>query len=166
MSDGLHIYDNPVGVLTNNPPFNIQMFNLNNYMGLSAKQPESNFSDKLEFNRYSRGMGAIGLPGDLSSQSRFVKVAFTKMNSVSGDDEKSSVSQFFHILGSVDQQRGCCQLDDDKYEITIYTCSAIQLKAYIITHHMTTIRYALLICIRRTLTVMSWFDIHLLLMAR
>ena len=122
MSDGLHIYDNPVGVLTNNPPFNIQMFNLNNYMGLSARQPESNFSDKLEFNRYSRGMGAIGLPGDLSSQSRFVKVAFTKMNSVSGDDEKSSVSQFFHILGSVDQQRGCCQLDDNKYEITIYTC--------------------------------------------
>ena len=122
MSDGLHIYDNPVGVLTNNPPFNIQMFNLNNYMGLSAKQPESNFSDRLEFNRYSRGMGALGLPGDLSSLSRFVKVAFTKMNSVSGDDEKSSVSQFFHILGSVDQQRGCCQLDDNKYEITIYTC--------------------------------------------
>ena len=117
MSDGLHIYDNPVGVLTNNPPFNIQMFNLNNYMGLSAKQPESNFSDRLEFNRYSRGMGALGLPGDLSSLSRFVKVAFTKMNSVSGDDEKSSVSQFFHILGSVDQQRGCCQLDDDKYNI-------------------------------------------------
>ena len=107
---------------TNNPPFNIQMFNLNNYMGLSARQPESNFSDKLEFNRYSRGMGALGLPGDLSSLSRFVKVAFTKMNSVSGDDEKSSVSQFFHILGSVDQQRGCCQLDDNKYEITIYTC--------------------------------------------
>ncbi len=122
MSDGLHIYDNPVGVLTNNPPFNIQMFNLNNYMGLSARQPESNFSDRLEFNRYSRGMGALGLPGDLSSQSRFVKVAFTKMNSVSGDDEKSSVSQFFHILGSVDQQRGCCQLDGGKYEITIYTC--------------------------------------------
>ena len=72
-------------------------------------------------------MGAIGLPGDLSSQSRFVKVAFTKMNSVSGDDEKSSVSQFFHILGSVDQQRGCCQLDDDKYEITIYTLSLIHI---------------------------------------
>ena len=125
MSDGLHIYDNPVGVLTNNPPFNIQMFNLNNYMGLSAKQPESNFSDRLEFNRYSRGMGALGLPGDLSSQSRFVKVAFTKMNSVSGDDEKASVSQFFHILGSVDQQRGCCQLDDNKYEITIYAFSCI-----------------------------------------
>ena len=136
MSDGLHIYDNPVGVLTNNPPFNIQMFNLNNYMGLSAKQPESNFSDRLEFNRYSRGMGALGLPGDLSSQSRFVKVAFTKMNSVSGDDEKSSVSQFFHILGSVEQQRGCCEVSDGKYEITIYTscCNAAKGIYYYTTY--------------------------------
>ena len=66
-------------------------------------------------------MGAIGLPGDLSSQSRFVRVAFTKSNSVSGDSENSSVSQFFHILGSVDQQRGCCILDGNKYEITLYT---------------------------------------------
>ena len=40
---------------------------------------------------------------------------------ISKEDEKSSVSQFFHILGSVDQQRGCCDLGDDKFEITIYT---------------------------------------------
>ena len=66
-------------------------------------------------------MGAIGLPGDLSSQSRFIRVAYTKLNSFSKEDEKSSVSQFFHILGSVDQQRGCCDLGDDKFEITIYT---------------------------------------------
>jgi choloylglycine hydrolase len=71
-------------------------------------------------------MGAMGLPGDLSSQSRFIRVAFTKMNSFSKEDELSSVSQFFHILGSVDQQRGCCELDDGKFEITIYTscCNA------------------------------------------
>ena len=66
-------------------------------------------------------MGAIGLPGDLSSMSRFVKACFTKMNSISGNSEKESVSQFFHILSSVDQQRGCCDLGDGKYEITIYT---------------------------------------------
>ena len=66
-------------------------------------------------------MGAIGLPGDLSSQSRFVRVAFVKMNSISSDDEMESVSQFFHILNSVDQQRGCCKLGENKYEITIYT---------------------------------------------
>lgn len=123
---GLNIYDNPVGVLTNNPPFNEQMFQLNNYMHLSTKAPENKFSDKLPLYQYSRGMGALGLPGDVSSQSRFVRVAFTKMNSVSGDSEAESVSQFFHILGSVDQQRGCCEVEDGKYEITIYTscCNA------------------------------------------
>lgn len=65
--------------------------------------------------------GHMGIPGDLSSQSRFVKVAFTKLNSISGEEEDESVSQFFHILGSVDQQRGCCEVTEGKYEITIYT---------------------------------------------
>lgn len=124
--EGIRVYDNPVGVLTNNPPFDIQMFQLNQYMNLSPQTPVNHFSDKLELHAYSRGMGALGLPGDLSSTSRFVRVAFTKMNSISGDSEMESVSQFFHILGSVDQQRGCCELEDGKYEITIYTscCNA------------------------------------------
>lgn len=120
-ADGLKIYDNPVGVLTNNPPFDKQMFLLNNYMSLSPKQPQNLFSDKLPLAAYSRGMGALGLPGDLSSASRFARVAFTKMNSVSGSSESESVGQFFHIMGSVDQQRGCCEVAEGKYEITIYT---------------------------------------------
>ena len=121
VKEGIKIYDNPVGVLTNNPPFDKQMFALNNYRNLSTKTLENTFAKGLDLSQYSRGMGAIGLPGDLSSQSRFVRVAFTKMNSISGDSEKESVSQFFHILNSVDQQRGCCEVDDDKYEITLYT---------------------------------------------
>ena len=126
VKEGIKIYDNPVGVLTNNPPFDKQLFALNNYRHLSTKSTENTFALGLELEQYSRGMGAIGLPGDLSSQSRFIRVAFTKMNSISGDGEKESVSQFFHILNSVDQQRGCCELDDGKYEITIYTscCNA------------------------------------------
>lgn len=122
VKEGIKIYDNPVGVLTNNPPFEQQMFQLNNYMHLSPKSPENLFSKELPLHTYSRGMGALGLPGDLSSQSRFVRVAFVKMNSVSGDSEGESVSQFFHILGAVDQQRGCCDVGEGKYEITIYTC--------------------------------------------
>lgn len=123
---GMFVYDNPVGVLTNNPPFDVQMFNLNNYMGLSPLPSENRFGGNLPLKAYSRGMGAMGLPGDLSSMSRFVRVAFTKVNSVSGNSEEESVSQFFHILGSVDQQRGCCVLEENKYEITIYTscCNA------------------------------------------
>ena len=137
MKDGLKVYDNPVGVLTNNPPFDKQMFELNKYMNLSPKSPQNNFSNKLNMEYYSRGMGAIGLPGDLSSQSRFVRVGFVKMNSVSGDDEKSSVSQFFHILNSVDQQRGCCDVGDGKYEITIYTscCNASKGIYYYTTYN-------------------------------
>lgn len=126
MKDGMHIYDNPVGILTNNPPFEEQMFQLNNYMNLSVKAPQNHFSDKLPLKTYSRGMGALGLPGDLSSQSRFARASFVKMNSVCSDSESESVSQFFHILGSVDQQRGCCELEDGQYEVTIYTscCNA------------------------------------------
>lgn len=124
--DGIKVYDNPAGVLTNNPPFNEQMFRLNDYMQLSPKQPQNSFSSKLDLKTYSRGMGAIGLPGDLSSQSRFVRAAFVRANSVSGSSETESVSQFFHILGSVDQQRGCCDVGEGRYEITIYTscCNA------------------------------------------
>ncbi len=124
MEDGLFVYDNPTGVLTNNPPFPIQMFNLNNYMHLCNREPKNLFSDKLSLKAYSRGMGALGLPGDLSSQSRFVRAAFARLNSVSGDSEAESVSQFFHILGSVEQVRGLCQVENGKYEITIYTSCA------------------------------------------
>ena len=91
-------------------------------MTISREEPENRFAKGLELKAYSRGMGGIGLPGDLSSTSRFVKAAFTKLNSLSGDSESQSVSQFFHILGSVAQQRGCVHMGEGKYEITIYTC--------------------------------------------
>ena len=126
VKEGIRVYPNPVGILTNNPPFDEQMFQLNNFMHLSPKTPDNHFSDKLPLHAYSRGMGALGLPGDLSSQSRFVRAAFVKMNSVSGTSETESISQFFHILGSVAQPRGCCHVGEGQYETTIYTscCNA------------------------------------------
>lgn len=121
VKDGLKIYENPVGVLTNNPTFDMQLFHLNNYMNLSPQKPENCFSDKVKLERYSNGMGALGMPGDWSSQSRFVKTAFTKLNSVCGTSEEESVSQFFHILGSVEHQRGCVDMGNNLYEITLYS---------------------------------------------
>lgn len=125
-ADGLHIYDNPAGVLTNNPPFPQQLFRLNDYQSLSPRQPENTFAPALDLRSYSRGMGALGLPGDLSSSSRFVRAAFTRAHAVSGSSETESVSQFFHILGAVEQVRGCCEVAPGKHEITLYTscCSA------------------------------------------
>ena len=120
MSDGLAIYDNPVRVMTKNPTFDMQMINLNNYMHLSADAPVNRFAANLELDPVSRGAGAIGLPGDLSSASRFVRAAFTLHNSVCGDSEEESVGQFFHILGSVSQTRGCVRLDSG-YVTTVYS---------------------------------------------
>lgn len=119
LTDGIKVYENPVGVLTNNPPFDDQMFQLRNYMHLSPDPPHNHFSPDIELEPYSWGMGAIGLPGDLSSQSRFVRAAFTKLNSLCSEEE--SVSQFFHILDSVNQTKGCCRLQDGNCEMTQYT---------------------------------------------
>ena len=124
VKSGIKIYENPVGVLTNNPPFDYHLFNLNNYMHLTKSDPQNTFSGEsqdLSLKTYSRGMGALGLPGDASSMSRFVKATFVKMNSLSGDSEAESVSQFFHILKSVAMQRGCVLLENGLYEITIYS---------------------------------------------
>ena len=120
VKDGLKVYDNPVGVMTNNPTFDFHMLNLANYMGLTREEPVSRFAEGFEIKPYSRGMGAVGLPGDLSSASRFIKAAFTRLNSMSGETEGESVSQFFHILASVAQQKGCCRVEHG-FEYTIYS---------------------------------------------
>ena len=119
-ADGLHVYDDPVGVLTNNPPFPQQLAALRNYTRLSPSQPPADFGG-VPVTLDSRGMGALGLPGDLSSPSRFVRAAFTRLHSVSGEGEADSVGQFFHILGAVEQQNGCCEVRPGEYERTIYT---------------------------------------------
>lgn len=128
--EGLSVHPNSVGVLTNNPSFPYQMFQLSNYLSLSAAPATNSFSNRLSLTTYSRGMGALGLPGDYSSSSRFVKACFVKENSVCGNSESESLSQFFHILGSVAHPRGSVRLDENNYEITVYssccnTCKGI-----------------------------------------
>ena len=93
LKDGLHIHENPVGVLTNNPPFEMQLAHLD-----ASKE----------------------LPGDLSSKARFVRAAFAKQNSICATSESESVNQFFHLLGSVAFWRGCC-IRNGKPMITVYS---------------------------------------------
>ena len=122
MEDGLHIHKNPVGVLTNNPPFDYHLYNLCNYLNVSIDPAVSRFSEAFPMEPYSNGMGGMGLPGDFSSASRFVKAAFVKLNSLSDRGETESVSQFFHILSSVSMPRGSVRMRPDEYEITLYSC--------------------------------------------
>lgn len=120
--EGLKTYFNSMGILTNNPPFSYQLTNINNYLNLTPDVTKNRFSDKIKLDCYSLGMGAIGLPGDNSSASRFVRVAFAKLNSVSDKDEESSISQFFHILDTVAVVRGTTLTNDNRCNITTYTC--------------------------------------------
>ena len=120
--EGLRIYDNLIGVLTNNPPFSYHLTNINNYLNLTPNVPNNRFSSKIPLTTYGNAMGSIGLPGDNSSVSRFVRAAFNKLNSVSDMDEEASVSQFFHILDSVAMVKGTNITQDKKYDTTTYSC--------------------------------------------
>lgn len=121
-NEGLRWYDNPVGVMTNNPPFPFQMMNLRNYLNLTPDDPVNRFSDKVTLLPYGRGMGAIGLPGDNSPASRFVRAAFNRLNSECADDTVSCVTQFFHVLESVSLIRGTTITEGGQPDVTNYSC--------------------------------------------
>ncbi len=121
MRDGLHIYENPVGVMTNNPPFPIQLQNLEKYRHLRNDNQGIEREDGLPYVSYCQGLGAVGLPGDVSSGSRFVRLAFLRKHFVSELDEASSVGGFFHLLSSVEMIKGACRTDGGRWDITGYT---------------------------------------------
>jgi choloylglycine hydrolase len=122
MEDGIHVYDNPFDVMTNNPPFSYHLCNMNNYLNLSAKNSVSRFSTQYPLENYGVGMGALGLPGDASSASRFVRAAFNLTNSRNPDNEAANVGQFFHVLDSVAMVSGATLTDAGKDDITLYSC--------------------------------------------
>ncbi len=124
--DGMHLYDNPVGVLTNSPTFPMQMSRLADFMQLSREEPRNNLLPHADLQTYSRGMGAIGLPGDWSSASRFVRAAFVRGNALPFGTEEKDVGQFFHILDTVGQIYGCVRVGSEGFEQTVYTscCNA------------------------------------------
>lgn len=122
VSEGLKVYDNPVGVLTNNPDFSFHLANLNNFAFLSPSNISTSFDKNNKFLKFiSNGVGTSGLPGGLSSTDRFIRASYTKLTSISADDEISIVTQFFHILDSVAQIKGQVEGHENRHEITIYS---------------------------------------------
>lgn len=121
---GLHIYDNPLGVLTNNPSFPYQMMNLNNYADVSPKMPVNNFASAVKMKGYSRGLGSRNLPGGMDAESRFVRVSFNKFNAPKSDSDQENVVNYFHILHSVEQQKNLDEVAPGQFEYTIYSDGA------------------------------------------
>lgn len=117
---GLEIFSNPVGVLTNNPGFEYQLQNLANYMNLTIDYANNRWNT-IDLKSYANGMGALGLPGDASSVSRFVKAAFLKTNLYSDGTEKDSVQQFFRVLDQVAMIKGSVKTPQGTLDHTIYS---------------------------------------------
>ncbi len=121
MADGIHIHENPAGVLANNPPFEYHMYRLAEFQNLSIDKPRYH-NAITNVPVYSGGMGAIGLPGDFSSASRFIRAAFLSHNSVSNGLEDGNVTQFFRMLQAVAMPRGCVRANFKDFVTTRYSC--------------------------------------------
>lgn len=121
LCNGLEIIDNPFGVLTNAPRFSYHQTNLSNYMNISPTQQKNRLCPAVELKHYSRGMGSIGLPGDMSSASRFVRAVFAKTHTAFGDNQQEEISRFFHVMDTVSQPCGLARTDEGKPIYTVYT---------------------------------------------
>lgn len=119
--EGLKVYDNPYGVLTNNPPFSYHTNNISNYLHLSNREPSNLFNSALPLKNYSKAMGAIGLPGDSSSSSRFIKASFLLNNCDLQENNDFNVLQMMHVLNNVSTLKGECILNDESREYTLYS---------------------------------------------
>lgn len=118
---GLHVYDNPVNTLTNNPVFPAQVETLANFASVSPAQPKNTLVPNADINLYSRGLGTHHLPGGTDSNSRFIKASFVLDHAPKGNDEVENVTNFFHILHSVEQAKGTDEVADNVFEFTMYS---------------------------------------------
>lgn len=122
LEGGLKIWDDPVGVLTNNPQFDYHIKNLINYMNLTPLMPKNNFAEGLDLKANGVGVGTFGLPGGYDGVSRFVRAAFAKWNAVMPENtEDCNVNQFFRIMNAVAVPRGCAMEPTGQWMITQYS---------------------------------------------
>ncbi|MBO5293983.1 MAG: choloylglycine hydrolase [Clostridia bacterium] len=118
---GVRIYDDPAGVLTNNPPFGFHLQNLSHYGNLSAKPAKSSFLKESGAERFGLGLGGYGLPGDYSSTSRFVRAAWLLKHAAEAAEESERVARYFHLLSAVSPVKGSVLTETGKYHYTLYS---------------------------------------------
>ena len=132
--DGITIHENPVGVMTNAPDFKYHVTRLADYMKLSPRPAQNSLCPYCDVESYSRGLGAVGLPGDYSSSSRFVKAVYVKEHTEKSDTKHGAIERFFHIMDSVSVPSGCILTDEGKNVRTVYTsCIDTAAKVYYFT---------------------------------
>lgn len=102
----MKIHDNEMGILTNSPVYNWQITNLKNYVNLSPYNPKPVVANGLTFIATGQGAGMIGLPGDVSPPSRFVKTAILVKTATEVDNAQEAINLGQHIINNVDIPSG------------------------------------------------------------
>lgn len=98
----VNVYDNKLGVLTNSPGFEWQITNLNNYVNLRPGTASSISLGEVPVFSFGAGSGMLGLPGDVTAPSRFVRAAFYQSTAPASPTAKDAVLQCFHIMNNFD----------------------------------------------------------------
>lgn len=125
------IYQNKIGVLTNAPTFDWHLINLNRYLKVESMNPSDVQWGHQVLEADSQGFGGIGLPGDSSSPSRFVKAAFLRNHVVLDAGEEALISEVFHVLGNVSVVKGTALTPEKQYLMTQYTsCMCLETGTY------------------------------------
>ncbi|MES5928037.1 choloylglycine hydrolase family protein [Bacillus cereus group sp. MG9] len=120
-NEGLKMYDNPLGVMTNSPEFNWHLQNLRQYIGLKSQPFSPTEWSNLPLSAFGQGSGSMGLPGDFTPPSRFVRAAYGKQNIQDIDSEEEGVSALFHILSNCEVPKGGVITEEGTLDNTIYT---------------------------------------------
>lgn len=132
--DGLKVFDNPLGILTNNPSFDWHITNLSFYQNLANIQQKSVNWAGLDITPHGQGFGSVGIPGDWTPASRFIRAAFLKDNTDTNLSNDKLLVQFFHILNNVAMVKGTIKVqtanDHLADDITLYS-SCIDLNEMI-----------------------------------
>jgi choloylglycine hydrolase len=123
----LQMYDDPIGVITNAPAFDWHLTNLNNYVHLSPVNAVSETVDGLKLEPFGQGSGLVGVPGDFTPPSRFVRAFVLSQSAKPGEDGPAAVRQAFHVLDSFDIPEGTVRGthgDETPFELTQWTTAS------------------------------------------
>ena len=106
VNEVMHFYDNPLGVLTNSPGIEWHWTNLSNYINLQPGNAPEHSLGPVPLKSFGHGSGMLGLPGDFTPPSRFVRATFFQITSPQQPNAQESVLQAFHILNNFDIPTG------------------------------------------------------------
>lgn len=117
---GITVHRNSMGVLTNSPNYEWHKTNLRNYINITDTPKNPQIINGYEIEELGEGTGGLGIPGDYTPVSRFVRVAFYKHYSPQPENEIQAVTQMFHVFSAVDIPEGAVKVNDTLSEYTLY----------------------------------------------